>query len=821
MKVVIVGGVAGGASAAVRLRRLDEKAEIVIFEKGEHISFANCGLPYYIGNVIQERDNLLVQTPEKLKARFNIDVRIKSEVTKIDRAKKQVHVKDLTNNNVYKESYDKLILSPGAEPIRPNLKNVNSSKVFTIRNIPDTDAVKKYIDEKKPRHAVIIGGGYIGLEMAENLYHQKIRVSVVEMADQVMTPIDFEMAALVHQHMKLKNIEFYLGDGLREFEENGDKIISILQSGRQLESDMVILSIGVKPEVKLAKEAELEVKRGIIVNDRLETCDPDIYAIGDAIEVTDFVNKENATIPLAGPANKQGRIVADIICGRDSRFKGTQGTSIVKVFDLTVAATGNNEKLLKKFQIPYHASITHSASHAGYFPNAIPMAIKILFAHDGKLLGAQIVGINGVDKRIDVLATAIRHNLTVNDLEDLELAYAPPYSSAKDPVNMAGYVAANILKGDVQIVHWHEIDALKKDGAFLLDVRDVEEHATDKIQGSVNIPVNELRKRLDELPKNKKIIIYCQIGLRGYIAWRILHQHGFKNIYNLSGGFKTYNFATLKQSNEDIFERDYIETGDLIKLSAAEDPKLAEQMAIKIDACGLQCPGPIMKLSQKIKTLQTGEIVEVSATDLGFANDIKSWSKNTGNRLIDVKTDQGIIKALIQKGIPKPETDHSTFPANLPTDKTIVVFSNDLDKVIASFIIANGAIAMGKKVTMFFTFWGLTVLRKKNAPKVKKTFIEKSFSKMLPKGIKDLTLSKMHMAGAGTKMMKSIMEAKNIDSLENLVQTALDSGLKIIACQMSMDVMGIKREELIDGIEVGGVATYLDASDSANMNLFI
>ncbi|MBN1154385.1 FAD-dependent oxidoreductase [candidate division KSB1 bacterium] len=821
MKVVIVGGVAGGASAAVRLRRLDEKAEIILFEKGQYVSFANCGLPYYIGNVIQERENLLVQTPEKLKARFNLDVRIKSEVTKIDREKKQVHVKDLTNNNVYKESYDKLVLSPGAEPIRPNLKNVNSSKVFTIRNIPDTDAVKKFLDEKSPRHAVIVGGGYIGLEMAENLHHRNIRISVVEMADQVMTPIDFEMAALVHQHMKVKNIEFYLGDGLKEFEENGDKIISVLQSGRRLEADLVILSIGVRPEVQLAKDAELEVKRGIIVNNRLETCDPDIYAIGDAIEVKDFVNNENATIPLAGPANKQGRIVADVICGRDSKFNGTQGTSIVKVFDLTVAATGNNEKLLKKYNIPYIASIIHSASHAGYFPNAIPMAIKILFSPDGTLLGAQIVGIDGVDKRIDVLATAIRHHLTVYDLEDLELAYAPPYSSAKDPVNHAGYVGANILRGDVQIVHWHEIEALKKEGAFLLDVRDVEENAIDTIEGSVNIPVNQLRSNLDKLPKDKKIIIYCQIGLRGYIAWRILHQHGFKNIHNLSGGFKTYNFATMKQSNEDIFERDYIETSDLIKLSVIEDPKLAAEMAVKIDACGMQCPGPIMKLSDKMKAMQTGEIVEISATDPGFANDIKSWTRNTGNKLIDVKSDQGIIKALIQKGLPKAETAYPSGTTQLPDDKTIVVFSNDLDKVIAGFIIANGALSMGKKVTMFFTFWGLSVLRKKNPPRVKKTLIEKSFSKMLPKGVSDLTLSKMNMAGIGTKMMKSIMEAKNISSVENLIQSALDSGVKIIACQMSMDVMGIKQEELIDGIEVGGVATYLDASDSANMNLFI
>jgi len=658
--------------------------------------------------------------------------------------------------------------------------------------------------------------------MAENLHRRNIIVSIVEMADQVMTPIDFEMAALVHQHMKLKKIEFYLGDGLTEFEERGDKIVAVLQSGRKLEADLVIMSIGVRPEIKLAKEADLDVKRGIIVNDKLETCDPDIYAIGDAIEVKDFINQENATIPLAGPANKQGRIVADILAGRDSRFNGTQGTSIVQVFDLTVAATGNNEKLLKKNEIPYISSITHSASHAGYYPNAIPMATKILFAPDsGRLLGAQIVGIDGVDKRIDVLATAIRHKLTVFDLEELELAYAPPYSSAKDPVNMAGYVGANILKDDVKIVHWHQIEDLKKEGALLLDVRDVEENATATIEGSVNIPVNNLRERLDEIPKNKKIVVYCQVGLRGYIAYRILKQHGCKNLYNLSGGFKTYNFATLKQSNEDIFERDIIETDDLIKMAVTEDMALAEQMAVKLDACGLQCPGPIMKLSQKMKGMQTGEILEISATDPGFANDVKSWSKNTGNTLMNVKSDDGIIKALIRKGLPKSEGDYKPTSMQMPNDKTIVVFSNDLDKVIASFIIANGALSMGKKMTMFFTFWGLTVLRKKKSPKVKKTLIEKAFSKMLPKGTDDLSLSKMHMAGAGTKMMKSIMEAKNIESVDTLIKTALDNGVKIIACQMSMDVMGIKREELIDGIEIGGVATYLDASDSANMNLFI
>lgn len=545
-KIVIVGGVAGGASAAARLRRVDEQAEIIMFEKGQYISFANCGLPYYIGGAIKERKKLLVQTPQAMKDRFRIDVRELSEVTRIDRDKKVVEVKDHKSGNIYEESYDVLVLSPGANPTKPPIPGIDSPNIYTLRDIPDTDAIKEFLDRRKPESAVVVGGGFIGLEMAENLHEAGVKVDIVEALDQVMAPIDYEMATIVHNHIRSKGCGLNLKDGVKAFEPEGNKIVVVLQSGKRIPADIVILSIGVRPNTALAREAGLEigVTGGIKVNEYLQTSDPNIYALGDAIEVTDYVSGNPVLIPLAGPANKQGRIVADNIAGRRETYKGTQGTAIAKVFDLAVASTGNNEKTLKKMGKvlgkDYITTTTHSASHAGYYPGGSTMAIKTIYTPEGRVLGVQIVGYDGVDKRIDDMAIAVRYRMTVHDLQEFELAYAPPFSSAKDPVNMAGYVAGNVLNGDVKVAYWNEAMNADMSKTFLLDVREPSEYEEGHIPNAVNIPLNQLRSRLNEVPKNKEIIVNCQVGLRSYIGVRILMQNGFKNVRNLSGGYKTY-----------------------------------------------------------------------------------------------------------------------------------------------------------------------------------------------------------------------------------------------------------------------------------------
>lgn len=541
MKVIIVGGVAGGASCAARLRRIDEQAEIILFERGAHISFANCGLPYYIGGVIREKGNLLVQTPEGMNTRFAIDVRTESEVLAIDRDAKTVLVKNLASGEEYTESYDKLVLSPGASPIRP--PHLSAPNIFTIRNLPDTFAVTSYIDEHHATRAIVVGGGFIGVEMAENLAERGVAVTLVELTDQIMPPLDREMASYLHAHLKKHGIDLKLGVGLASVSDDGRS--ATLTDGTTIETDLITLGIGVRPETKLAKDAGLALGTtgGIRVNEYLQTSDPDIYAVGDAIEVTDYITHRPALIPLAGPANKQGRIAANNIAGRPEIYKGTQGSSVLKVFDLTAASTGASEKSLRRAGIPYEKSYTHSLSHAGYYGGASLITVKLLYApHTGKILGAQAIGKSGVEKRIDVVATAIRAGMSVFDLEELELTYAPPYSSAKDPVNMAGYVASNLILGDSAAIHWDEIG--QDDSAYLVDVRTAYEYSRGTIKDAVNIPVDELRARLGELPKDKPIHIICQVGLRGYIAYRILAASGFVGMKNLSGGYYLYHTAT-------------------------------------------------------------------------------------------------------------------------------------------------------------------------------------------------------------------------------------------------------------------------------------
>jgi len=542
-KVVIIGGVAGGATAAARLRRLDELAEIIMFERGEHISFANCGLPYHIGGSIEDREDLLLQTPESFNRRFNVDVRIQCEVKSIDRAGKKVTAENRRTGEAYSVSYDKLILSPGGAPIKPPIEGIGSERVFTLRNVADMDGIKKFIGAKRPGRAAVIGGGFIGIEMAENLVEAGLEVSVVELADQVIAPLDFDMACDVHKYLRDKGVSLLLNNGLQKIVEKNNSLLVELSNGT-LEADMVILAIGVKPESGLAKDAglDLNARGGIVVDKTMHTSDPDIYAVGDAVEVADLVTGQGAMIPLAGPANKQGRIAADNICGIASEYRGTQGSAVIKVFDMTVASTGINEKTAKRLGLSYDKVFLWLPGHAGYYPGTMPMSLKVIFEKEGgRILGAQIVGFDGVDKRCDVLAVAIRAGMRAHDLTELELCYAPPYSSAKDPVNMAGYMIENVLTGKVRNFHWHDVDALPRDGSVtLLDVRNPRERSGGRnIEGFVNIPLDSLRERLGELDCARPVYIHCQSGMRSYIAARIMMQNGF-DAYNLSGGYRLY-----------------------------------------------------------------------------------------------------------------------------------------------------------------------------------------------------------------------------------------------------------------------------------------
>ncbi len=552
-KLLIIGGVAGGATAAARARRLDETADIIIFERGEHISFANCGLPYFIGGVIPERDDLLVTTPEAFTERYHIDIRIFSEVLAIDRKNRRVTVRNIRTDETYEETYDKVILSPGAEPVKPPFPGIDLPNIFNLRNIPDADRIKRFVDEKNPASAVVVGGGFIGLEMVENLVHRGVKTVIVEMLDQVMPPLDYEMAALVQAHLKEKGVVCELGKAVKSFARDGDRMVVETDRGDRIDCDLIILSIGVRPENRLASACGLEIGEtgGIKVDAAMRTSDPDIFAVGDAVEVKDFITGLPALTALAGPANKQGRIAAENALGRRSAFKGTIGTSVVQVFDITVASTGANEKRLLQRNIPYLISYTHSGSHASYYPGAAMMAIKLIFSPgSGRVLGAQIVGEEGADKRIDILATAIKSGMTVYDLEELELAYAPPYGSAKDPVNIAGFVAANMLKGDIETVNWNDLGDMEGTDAVFLDLRNADElEESGAIEGAVHIPVHELRDRLSELDRDKTYIAYCAIGLRGYIGYRILTQNGFR-CKNLSGGFRTLLGAREKIMKE-------------------------------------------------------------------------------------------------------------------------------------------------------------------------------------------------------------------------------------------------------------------------------
>ena len=826
MKIIIIGGVAGGATTAARIRRVDETAEIILLEKGKHISYANCGLPYYIGGVIEEREKLFVQTPEAFSTRFRVDVRTENEVIFIDRKKKTVTVRQ-SSEDTYEESYDKLLISTGASPVRPPLPGIDLPGIFTLRNVTDTDRIKEYINSHSPRKAVVVGAGFIGLEMAENLHAQGAKVSIVEMGNQVMAPIDFSMASLVHQHLMDKGVNLYLEQAVASFEREGKGLKVTFKNGQSISADIVILSIGVRPETSLARAAELTIgpAGGIAVNNYLQTSDEAIYAIGDAIEYRHPITGKPWLNYLAGPANRQGRIVADNILGAKIPYEGSIGTSIAKVFDMTVASTGLPGKRLRLEGIDYMSSTIHPASHAGYYPDAMPMSIKITFdKQTGRLYGGQIVGYDGVDKRIDGLALVIKHQGTVYDLMKVEQAYAPPFSSAKDPVAIAGYVAEDMITGKTNPVYWRELRDIEMENKFLLDVRTQDEFALGSLPGAVNIPLDELRDRMSELPKDRMIYTFCAVGLRGYLAYRILTQHGFDKVRNLSGGLKTYRAATapivIHQENEDQTDESPSPQEKTLSSepSAAPAIPVAAAKTIRVDACGLQCPGPILKMKKTMDGLVSGERVEITATDPGFPRDAAAWCSSTGNQLISKEASGGKSVVIIEKGEPKA--------CNIVTScegkgKTFIMFSDDLDKALATFVLANGAAATGQKVTIFFTFWGLNVIKKLHKPETEKDIFGKMFGMMLPSSSKKLKLSKMSMGGIGGKMMRYIMNKKGIDSLESLRQQALENGVEFIACQMSMDVMGVKQEELLDEVTIGGVATYMERADNANVNLFI
>ncbi len=649
-KVIIVGGVAGGASTAARLRRLMEDVEITVLEKGEYVSFANCGLPYYIGHIIKDKSQLELMTPEEFWDRFRIKIKVNHEAISINKKNKTVLVKNLENDKDFELDYDYLVLSPGATPIVPPFEGLGDVPVFTLRTIPDSVKIKQFVENNDVKHATIIGGGFIGLEMAENLKHRGAKVKIVEMLDQVMAPIDKEIAQFVHQELLLNGVCLQLEDPVDSFKCDSDNCFYVIpKSGKNIKTDMIILAIGVKPENKLAKEADLKIgPRGhIIVDGQMKTSDPSIFAVGDAVQVKNFITQEPTGIPLAGPANKQGRIVADVIAGRDTKYQGILGASVVKVFDLTVSTVGLTEKQLKKTDIKYEKIYIHPNNHAGYYPGAVPITLKLIFeVPSGKILGVQAAGGPGTEKRIDVIATVIKFKGTVFDLEELELTYAPPFGSAKDPVNMAGFVAANVIKGDMPIWHWHDIEKIKNNNSFILDVRTPEEYQIGTIEGAVNISDLELRSRLDEVPKDKNIYILCEVGFRGYLSTRLLIQKGY-HVKNLSGGYKL--FKTAAATTEEIAAE--CGASEEIMEELVERKTTITEDYIEVDACGLSCPGPLTALIKSLEALPENKKLKIYATDPGFKASVEAYAKlNDAVTLLYLGKEEGKLVAMLEKG---------------------------------------------------------------------------------------------------------------------------------------------------------------------------
>ncbi|MDQ8208481.1 FAD-dependent oxidoreductase [Coraliomargarita sp. SDUM461003] len=815
-RVLIIGGVAGGASAAARLRRLDEQASITMIERGPDVSFANCGLPYHIGGEIEEREKLSLQTPETLKAQLAIDVQARTEALSIDRTAKTVRVRNLDTQAEETLAYDKLILSPGAAPLRPPLEGIDLPGIYTLRNLQDMDRIKAAA--ASAQSALVIGAGFIGLEMAEQLVHLQKDVTLVELVEQVLPQMDPEMVRPVEQELMDHGVKLRLGDGISGFKAaEGGGLIAQLNSGQSIAADLVILSIGVRPENQLAKEAGLELgARGHIkANPYMQTSDPDIYAVGDASETTDPILGAPTAIALGGLANRQGRTAADhIILGDQAKpYPGSIGTSIVRVFDVAAGVTGHSEKRLQQMEVDYQKTIVTDFNHASYFPGATHLTVKLLWEKStGRILGGQANGFEGVDKRLDVLATAIKGQLTVDELEHLELAYAPPFGAAKDPLNTAGFSANNIRSGRVKPI----FSLCEAEGTQLIDTRPAAMAQLKPIPGARNIPFPELRSRISELNTEKPVTTICALGKMSYFAARILAQHGF-DVQAHVGGWKVEQQPQAPQADSDNSPDTNSASNEQAARPASE---AAAQEVIQLDCTGMACPGPILRVKEAAALLEVGQVLEVRASDAGFKNDLPAFCKANGYECLSVAKDKGIVTGRLARGAACPVA--SAAPAKAANGATIVVFSCELDKAMAAYVIANGAVAMGGKATLFFTFWGLNVLRKDPAPQIaNKSFMDKMFGWMLPRGANKLPLSKMHMGGLGTWMMKDRMAGKNLPNLPGLMEDARKAGIRLVACTMSMEAMGIREEELIDGVELGGVAEYLGAASETNANLFI
>ncbi|AWI08679.1 FAD-dependent oxidoreductase [Ereboglobus luteus] len=818
LRVLIVGGVAAGASAAARARRLSEGAHITIIERGPDVSFANCGLPYHIGGEIADRSRLALHTPESLAELLNVEVRTRTEAVAIDARGRTLALRNLDTGAEETLSYDKLVLAPGAAPLRPPLPGIDNPAIHTLRSLQDMDRIKAAA--ASARSVLIVGGGFIGLEMVEQLRHLEKQVTLVETNDQVLPQVDAEIAGPIASTLRTHDVELVLGDAAESFAPGkspaGDAVVTRLKSGREITADMVILSIGVKPENALASAAGLELgARGAIkVNQWMQTSDPDIYAAGDVVEGADRIFGGAMHLALGGPANRQGRVIADhIFLGPEKAhpYPGHIGTAIVRVFDMAAGVTGWTEKRLRQAGTAFESTIVTDHQHAGYYPGATPLTIKLLWSPaDGRLLGAQAFGADGVDKRLDVLATALAGRMSIDELAQLELAYAPPFGSARDVVNTAAFTAQNQRDGLVKIVPKITADR------HLIDVRPQAVASIDPLPDSTNIPFSDLRSRLGELDAGKKYAVTCSLGKTSYFAARILMQHGF-DVVSVAGGLKMSRpVESEKTQPQPATAAPVSKDGSL-----PEDARIVESL----DCTGMSCPGPLLQLKSRMETLASGAELHVTASDPGFAHDVRAFCRSANHELLGVSSGKGIISARIRKtagaSISAPATSSPQATARRK-GATVVVFSGEMDKVMASLVIANGAAALGGKVTMFFTFWGLNALRRERPVQVpgKKSLLDRMFSWMLPRGLSRLPLSKMNFGGAGRAMMKHQMATKNLPNLAGLLGSAKMSGVRFVACTMSMEAMGIQPEELIDGVEFGGVADYLDSAELSGTNLF-
>ncbi len=824
LSILIIGGVAGGASAAARARRLAESAKITVLERGPDVSFANCGLPYHIGGEIADRSRLALQTPQSLKAMLNVDVRARTEAVSIDRTRRLVRTRNLETGAEEDLPYDKLILAPGAAPLRPPLPGVDDPRVHVLRNLQDMDRIKAAAGGAQ--RVAIIGAGFIGLEMAEQLHHLGKTVSLVELLPQVLPQMDPEMVRPAEDQLRTKGIDLVLGDGLEAFDAAPTGLSVRLKSGRTIPADLVILSIGVRPEAALAKAAGLELgARGhVVTNPYMQTSDPDIYAVGDVTQGTDPVLGGPSAVPLGGPANRQGRVAADhIFLGTRARpYPGSIGTAIVRVFDVAAGVTGWTEKRLAQAGVAFDKVTVTDYNHAGYYPGAVQLTLKLLWRRDdGRVLGAQATGPDGVDKRLDVLATAIRAGMTIDDLCHLELSYAPPFGSAKDLVNLAGFAACNARDGLVKLAH--ELPK-PQDTVQLLDLRPAPMAEAAPFPGAQNIPLAALRDNLDKIDRTRPVLTLCALGKTSYFGARVLAEHGF-DVTSLSGGLRVH----AKPAPQTTPTKPPMTTPTSTTAcctAATNAPATAcctapAPAALKVDATGLACPGPIMKLKDALGTLQPGQELEAVASDSGFSRDVAAFAAAQGLELLGVASERGIVRARLRKGA-APATAASHAPAKPASGATLVVFSCELDRVLASLVIANGAAAMGGPVTLFFTFWGLNALRRDNPGPMKgKTLMDRMFGWMMPRGADRLPLSRMHMGGLGTALMKYRMRSKSLPNVHGLLESARASGVRLVACSMSMDAMGLQQGDLIDGVEIGGVADFLGAASKTPANLFV